>query len=111
MTSEQLFALHKVLCQNGLDTMRLKNHDYTAGGSPFSNFRNSEILGVSGELGLLVRVIDKLMRIRTFITLGTLVVKTESVQDAIVDIINYMVLLAGMIEEKHLSMKDANEQN
>lgn len=80
--------------------MRAKNQDYTAGGGPFSNFRHAEALGVAAELGLLIRVMDKLMRMHTFIRNGTLTVKGESVEDAILDVINYMVLLAGMVEEK-----------
>lgn len=100
MTRERLFALHTELCGKGLEIMRAKNHDYTAGGSLFSNFRASERRGVPGEMGLLLRVDDKLSRIQTFIQQGTLLVKGEGVEDAIVDVINYMVLLAGMIEEK-----------
>lgn len=100
MTVNELLALHKALSAEALEIMKQKNNDYTSGGGVFDNFRNAEVLGVSGELGLLIRVVDKLMRLRTFITQGTLQVKGESVRDAVLDIINYMVLLAGMIQEK-----------
>lgn len=97
---DRLFSLHENLTQKALEIMRAKNHDYTTGsGDPYSNFRNSSVVGVAPELGLLIRVIDKIMRLRTFISSGTLEVKNESVEDAIIDIINYMVLLAGLIEE------------
>lgn len=103
MTRERLFALHTELCDKALSIMRAKNLDYTAGGNPFVNFKNAEVLGVPGELGLLIRVMDKMMRIQSFIRNGALAVKSEPVEDAIIDIMNYMILLAGMIEEKRAS--------
>lgn len=103
MTRERLFALHAELCNKALHIVRAKNQDYTSGGSPFVNFKNAEVFGVPGELGLLIRVMDKLMRIQSFIHNGTLAVKGEPVEDAILDVMNYMILLAGMIEEKRAS--------
>ena len=100
MSRTQLLALHGILCAKGQEIMSAKNQDYTAGGGCFDNFRNAEVLGVPGELGLLIRVMDKLMRMKSFIVNGTLAVQSESVEDAIIDVINYMVLLAGMIKEK-----------
>lgn len=100
MTFEELLELHRYLCGKGKEIMTNKNHDYTAGGGVFDNFRHAEIFGVPGELGLLMRVMDKLMRLKSFIVLGKLAVEGEPAEDAIVDIINYMVLLAGMLDEK-----------
>jgi hypothetical protein len=92
--------MHLQLCEEAKGLMKSKNHDYTAGGGVFDNFRNAEVLGVPGELGLLVRVMDKLLRLKTFVTQGTLANGAESAKDSILDIINYMVILAGMLEEK-----------
>jgi hypothetical protein len=50
---------------------------------------------------------DKFQRIRAFVTTGTLAVKDESVQDAVRDVINYMILLAGLIDERRLGAKVA----
>ncbi len=101
MTTDDLLAIHQKMCDRGREIMRAKNHDYTGGTSDsFSNFRASEILGIPAELGILVRVLDKLKRIQTFVNQGTLLVKGESVDDAIVDVINYMILLKGLIESK-----------
>ncbi len=58
----------------------------------------------------MLRVMDKFCRIKTFIESGTLAVKGEPVDDAILDIINYMVLLAGMIEEKREAKLDRRTQ-
>lgn len=43
---------------------------------------------------------DKFKRIETFVRNGTLQVKNESVNDAIEDSINYLILLKGIISEK-----------
>lgn len=47
-----------------------------------------------------MRVMVKLRRIATFVNTGTLAVKTESVDDAILDVLNYMVVLAGLVEDR-----------
>ena len=81
--------------------MEAKNHDYTGGSDdPFANFRATEMLGVPAEIGVLTRCLDKFQRIKSFVSTGTLQVKSESVDDAIEDVINYMVLLKGIIRER-----------
>ena len=99
LTQTELLELHDALSETARDIMRAKNTDYTAGGGVFANFDLSEQLGIPRELGLLLRVQDKLQRLRSFIDSGTLAVKDESATDAVLDIINYMILLAGMIKE------------
>ena len=102
MTKDELFKLHEETCAKCLNIMRAKNQDYSGGTeSPFANFQAGEILGISGELGILLRSIDKFQRIRAFVETGKLAVKSESVDDAIEDIINYMILLKGLIKHKH----------
>lgn len=103
MTTALLLELHEQTCGAARDIMRVKNHDYTDGSvDPFANFRTSEMLGVPGELGILIRSLDKFKRIQTFINKGTLKVKGESVDDAIQDVINYMILLKGMIRARQM---------
>jgi hypothetical protein len=51
-----------------LEIATLKNSDY--GGkisNPFQNFTNSEIVGVSIEKGIMVRMMDKVSRINTLL--------------------------------------------
>jgi len=45
-----------------------------------------------------VRCLDKFKRVQTFIEKGELRVPNEGVDDALQDVVNYMVLLAGMID-------------
>lgn len=84
-----------------LDTLRRKNHDYTQNaGDPYANFRLSTLEGVDPRTGILIRVQDKLQRIRTHIRHDRLMVAGEGVEDAIRDVIGYMVLLYGLEEER-----------
>lgn len=101
MTTEDLIKIHEETCAAAREMMLAKNHDY-AGGSEdrFANFRGSLFLGIEPELGILMRVMDKFMRITAFIRTGCLLVKGEAVEDAIEDSINYLILLKGMIIER-----------
>ena len=80
--------------------MKVKSQDYASGDDPFLNFRASELFGVDPVLGILLRVLDKLQRVRTFAVTGNLSVKTEPVDDAIEDVINYMILIKGLSKEE-----------
>ena len=98
---EQLLALHNETCRDCARIMRKKNADYTGGDAdPFSNFRIASIFGLHPVTGILLRVTDKLQRIRAFITNGVLAVDGESVDDACDDIVNYAILIKGMLQEE-----------
>lgn len=101
MTRQQLFELHTNICMEALELMKKKNNDYANGVDPFLNFRRAEYLGFStAELGVLIRMTDKMSRISTYLNKGELSLQNESVQDAIVDIINYSVILAGLLKDR-----------
>lgn len=101
MTIDELLKMHEETCKAARDIMRAKNADYTAGSAdPFANFRASEAVGVPAALSILVRSLDKFQRIRSFATIGSLQVKDESVNDAIQDVVNYMILLKGLLKEQ-----------
>lgn len=73
--------------------MKSKNIDYAAADDPYRNFRRH------GLLGMLVRMDDKMSRLQSFIENGTLAVKDESVEDCLIDLVNYAVLFAGYIKD------------
>jgi hypothetical protein len=103
MNREQLLENHNRLCTTALNLMRRKNHDYAGRGgeSPFANFTRCESMGIcTTEQGFLVRMTDKMSRLSSFIEAGTLQVKDESVEDTILDIINYAVLFQSYLESK-----------
>lgn len=103
MNRKELFEHHKEICATALSIMEKKNHDYAgeSGETPFANFSRTESMGVcSTEQGFLVRVVDKVSRLSTFCQAGQLKVDNESYEDAILDIVNYMVLFSGYLKEK-----------
>ncbi len=104
-TLEGLLAIHKSMCEDAREIIRKKNMDYCVGNAegthdPYANFRNSESVGVKGELSILVRVMDKIQRVRSYIERGSLEVKDEGLYDAVQDTINYMILLYGMVQSR-----------
>lgn len=106
MTREELLQIHRDLCSRSCDLMKKKSEDYATGDDPFANFKRGEILGfATSEEGLMLRVVDKISRISTFLKRGQLNVENESVEDSIMDIINYMVLLQGMLVDKNNKRK------
>ena len=103
MNREQLLHLHSTMAAHSKMLMKAKNHDYSgkSGDDPFANFRRCESMGVClTETGVLVRMIDKLSRLATFVDAGELKVKGkgDSVLDTLLDLINYCVLLAGIMK-------------
>lgn len=101
MTREELFQLHTELTTKGLELMKKKNADYAKSG-PFENFKMCEARGaVSAEIGILIRLDDKISRLYSILEKGTQVV-SESEEDTLVDIINYAVCIAGLRREKQL---------
>lgn len=100
MTSADLQALHTRLCEQGRKLMERKNTDYKAGsGDPFANFRMASLLHVNPAIGAMVRMQDKMARLVSFIETGRLAVSEESWKDCIVDLINYSVILYGLLDE------------
>lgn len=109
MNREELLQLHETTCQAARTIMSAKNQDYAGGkDDPFGNFRGAVFLGVAPEIGLLMRCMDKFKRIEAFVNTGTLAVKDEPVDDAIRDVINYMILLAGLVSERRAQQSKAD---
>lgn len=114
MNREQLLNNHANLCASAMNLMRKKNHDYAGRGgeSPFANFTRCESMGIcSTEQGFLVRLTDKMSRLSSFIESGTLQVKDESVEDTILDIINYAVLFHSFLQEKKEVKSDSDKHD
>tara|TARA_R110000744_G_scaffold30721_9_gene72585 strand:- start:1259 stop:1657 length:399 start_codon:yes stop_codon:yes gene_type:complete len=103
MNREELLKHHTEVCARALEIMQVKNHDYAGknGEEPFANFERCEAMGVcSTETGFLVRVIDKVSRLSTFVDAGELKVKGETWKDAVLDIMNYMILFSAFVSDK-----------
>lgn len=102
MTKEEYLAFHRATCERMIATTKAKNDDYTgATDDPFANFTRVEMLGVcTTEKGFLTRMVDKFCRVISFDQRGELSVKDESVEDTLIDLANYSILLAGYLRHK-----------
>jgi hypothetical protein len=104
MNKNDYLLFHSEALKRMTEITRAKNADYTGvGDNPFANFTRVETLGITDTVrGFLVRMTDKLSRITSFAQKGVLEVKDESVQDTLLDLANYCILLSAYIHsQKH----------
>ena len=88
-----------------LSIVGAKNHDYSSDEDPFSNFRECEGFGVPAAWGVMVRLSDKFARLKNFFRKGTLLVRDESVEDTLIDIMNYAAILYALLKEEKTANK------
>ncbi len=80
--------------------MQNKNDDYSQKDNPFSNFELiATVVGVDTKKALFSRMADKFARLRECLDKGT-TVKDETLEDTLMDLVNYSVLLAGYLKKK-----------
>lgn len=102
MNSEQLHEYQSRFFALCLTLSKAKNHDYAGAGgeTPFANFQLCERLGLCDTAtGILVRMADKLSRLRTLLTAEGQV-KDESFTDTCRDMANYAAILAAWMEDQ-----------
>jgi hypothetical protein len=102
MTRQEYLDFQAKTFNRMMEITKKKNADYSAGSDdPFFNFTRVEALGIAKtEQGFLTRMIDKVARITSFVKKGSFQVEDESVQDSLMDLANYSVLLMGYLESK-----------
>lgn len=102
MTKNEFFQFLETTYANCVATSKRKNADYAGDDDPFANFRLVEKLGIcSVETGILVRMTDKMARITNLLKEGKVnQVKDESVDDTLIDLANYAVILAAYRESR-----------
>jgi hypothetical protein len=101
MTREELLGLFDEMTLEAKGIMKAKNADYSGGKDDvFANFRGCTAFGVEPELGLMIRMQDKMKRVESFVEKGRLEVRDEGVRDTCIDLINYSVLLYGLLLER-----------
>ncbi len=100
--SGEYFEFHKQTCEKMQAITKAKNSDYTgAGDDPFANFSSVEQRQIcTTEQGFLTRMNDKFERLISFNNKGSLQVKDESVEDTLLDLANYCILMAGYLKSK-----------
>lgn len=106
MTGEELIATHREIIEAMHTTCKNKNADYAGQGGAqdaFANLRMVETLSkgqLTTEQGMFTRMTDKLSRLSSFLSTGNLKVKSESIEDTLLDLANYCILLVAYLRSK-----------
>jgi hypothetical protein len=93
---------NKILESNfkeALELSKSKNADYADIDDPFKNFKMVEMLGVSVEKGILIRIMDKISRINNLLERDA-VIMDEKLDDTLIDLMNYANILKTYRSEK-----------
>lgn len=99
MNKEQFISSIEETYKKGVEIIKIKNADYATGNNPFKNFESAEIVGISVERAIIVRVLDKLSRISNLLERDASV-KDESLEDTLLDAINYIAILKAYRENQ-----------
>jgi hypothetical protein len=113
MNRTELLALHRETCTKAQAIMEAKSNDYNGGENAtdaLANFKCASALGLHPVTGLLLRVQDKLMRIRSFVADGKLRVTGETVEDACDDLLNYAILCKALLREEAAAQKNQQQE-
>lgn len=102
MNKQQYLETFEELTTQMLEITKAKNADYCGDKSqPFKNFTMVETIGfASTEQGFLTRIIDKVMRVSSFVRHGILEVADEKVEDTLLDCANYCLLMICYLRSK-----------
>ncbi len=83
----------------GVELIQRKNADYATGSDPFQNFYSATVVGVAPDRAILVRILDKLSRVANLLDKKNAVLD-ESIEDTILDAINYLAILRAFLHDK-----------
>ena len=97
MTQEELFKLHRDGCERAHELMKRKNADYA---DELDALRNFNMFGREHALlGICFRAGDKWSRAFSYALRGSLSVTDESINDTLIDAINYPILGLASLEQ------------
>lgn len=97
MTQTELLARINTTFSQCFSLIKKKNEDYATPTNALKNFQGSTLIGVSINRAILVRLMDKITRIGNLLDLQASSVKNESLEDSIIDAINYLAILKAAL--------------
>jgi len=105
LSQQTMLQYYQEITQKMYDIIKTKNQDYAGAGEAFTNFNQIELITkgvVSREFGTIVRMTDKLSRVVRLLQ-NTNQVLDEKIEDTLMDLANYSILLILMLKEKRES--------
>jgi len=92
-----------------LEILRKKNADYSGGSEDaLANFKLCQTAGLAeAETGILIRMMDKIQRVKSFVSKGSLQVEDETAKDAARDLIGYSICLLALLEDRQTEKHSA----
>lgn len=99
-TTETYLAFVKQTLDAMQVKIKAKNADYTNGAGPFANFEQASDFGVDPFQGLMLRMGDKMQRVKSYCKQGKLEVANEGIEDCFYDFIGYSLIALAMLKEK-----------
>jgi len=102
MNQQQFIESIENTYKTGVEIIKIKNSDYANSDNPFKNFESAQIAGINIDRAILVRVLDKISRISNLLNKEASV-KDESLEDTILDCINYLAILKAYRESNIIS--------
>lgn len=100
MTQQQFLQKLEEGFMKNVEISRKKNSDYAGSDDAFRNFEASTVVGVSIERGMLVRMMDKVVRASNLIDREAQV-KDEAISDTLSDLANYAMIMKVYIDNKN----------
>ena len=79
--------------KQAFELMKKKNADYASDEDALKNFRFAELIGFPTRMG------DKVSRLQQIIKSGKVHVKSESIEDTLLDLSNYCHLMMAYIKD------------
>lgn len=110
MNQDELLLYASAFYEKGLELLLRKNRDYAGGDDPFRNFESVNALNISVIDGFLTRMMDKMSRISQLSKSEDFSVKDESIEDTLIDLANYSVLLSAYLKSKKETQKHDNQR-
>lgn len=98
MTNAEFIKQLEENFNRGLEIIKRKNHDYATDTDPWKNFRFADLVGVSVDRAILVRISDKLARVSNLLDKQAMVAD-EKVEDTVLDAINYLNILLVYLQK------------
>lgn len=104
MTKAEYLEFFQQQTSRMFEITKAKNADYAGDKDPFANFTMVEQLGIATtEQGFLTRMTDKLSRLVNLLQPGrSAQVKDESIEDTLLDLANYSILLAAYLKRNQV---------